>query len=140
MFKNLAKLISIRISTTYQDAPQHKTDSRACWRFLDGQAIGQSFLVAVGDVTVVLPREAVWDGLHQAWERGAVGEFDIGAALPAQGLGCRRRTPSLDGGCMPGGQFPGGEKDEAHAPAWSAVVRGGRREDREQRVISREKN
>jgi len=39
---------------------------------------------------------------------------------------------------MPGGQFPGGGKDEAHAPTCSAVVRGGRREDQEQRVISRE--
>jgi len=70
--------------------------------------MGQSFLVAVGDVTVVLPREAVWDGLHQAWERGAIGEIDVGAALPAQALGRRPSTSSLDGGCMPGGQFPGG--------------------------------
>ena len=39
---------------------------------------------------------------------------------------------------MLGGQFPRGEKDEAHAPTRSAGVRGGRRKDQEQRVVSRE--
>jgi len=34
----------------------------------------------------VLPREAVSDGLHQAGERGAIREFDIGAALLAPAL------------------------------------------------------
>ena len=67
------------------------------------------------------------------------GNFDIGAAtLPAQALGHRPRTSSLDGGGMLGGQFPRGDKDEANAPAWSAVVCGGRRKDQEQRVVSRE--
>jgi hypothetical protein len=75
----------------------------------------------------VLPAEVFSNRLRQAEERGAVGEIAIGAALPAQALGRRPRTPSLDGGCMLGGQFPRGEKDEAHAPTWSAVVRGGRR-------------
>ena len=87
----------------------------------------------------MLPAEVVSEGLHQAGERGAIREFDIGAAvLPAPGIGRRPRTSSLDGGCMLGGQFPREEKDEAHAPTRSAVVRGGRRKDQEQRVASRE--
>jgi len=60
-----------------------------------------------------------------AWSAWGI---DLGAAtLRAPGLGRHPRTPSLDGGCMLGGQFPREDKDEAHAPAWSAVVRGGRR-------------
>ena len=124
--RNSAKLISGRISTTYQDALQPESDSRPRRRVLYGRARGQSFLVAVGDVTVVLPEEVFSGGFHQAGERGAIGEFDIGgAALRAPGFGRRPRTPSLDGGGMLGGQIQRGDKDEANAPTWSAVVRGG---------------
>ena len=126
MLRNSAKLISVRISTTYQDALKPEADSRPRWQFLNGRARDQSFLVTVGDVTVVLPAGVFSNRLHQPWERGALGGIDIGAALLAQPLGCRPRTPSLDGGCMLGGQFPREGKDEANAPAWSAVVRGGR--------------
>ena len=126
MLRNSAKLISGRISTTYQDALQPEAGSRPRRRFLSGRARGQSFLVAVGHVTVVLPEEVFSEGLRQAGERGAIGEIDIGAALPASGLGRRPRTPFLDGGGMLGGRFPREDKDEANAPTWSAMVRGGR--------------
>ena len=80
MLRNSAKLISASISTTYQDALQPEADSRPRWHFWNGRVIGQPFLVTVGDVTCVLPSEAVSDGLHQAGEREAIWGIAIGAA------------------------------------------------------------
>ena len=97
MLRNSAKLISVSISTTYQDALQPDADSRPRWQFLNGRAIGQSFVVAVGDVTVVLPAEVFSERLRQAGERGAIGEFDVGGAATP----CRRKRSAVAPGVPP---------------------------------------